>query len=137
MPPPPFWAAPAPVNPIMDRSMEEIIISWEPVLVNVKETLHVLFPIPPILVLGENTEDGMEPAPNRSLPMVLLLKSPEPIEVEDVSPTSDTLFTVTVSREVPVRLNVVEHSTAAYETAAPKDRGGAMITNVFFMTNRG
>lgn len=116
--------------------MEEIIISWEPVLVNVKETLHVLFPVPPTLALGENTEDGMDPEASRSLPEELLLKSPELIEVEDVRPTSDTVFTVTVSREVPVRLKVVEHSTAAWEIAVPKARE-AMSINVFFITRRG
>ena len=136
IPPPPFWAAPAPVNPTMDKSMEDISMSWEPVLVNVKETLHVLFPAPPTLALGENTEAGMEPEARRSLPEVLLLKSSELIEVEEVSPTSDVVFTVTVSREVPVRLKVVEHNTAAWETAVPKVRE-AMSINDFFITRRG
>ena len=60
----------------------------------------------------------------------------ELIEVEEVSPTSDVVFTVTVSREVPVRLKVVEHNTAAWETAVPKVRE-AMIINDFFITRRG
>lgn len=64
----------------MDKSMEDISMSWEPVLVNVKETLHVLFPAPPTLALGENTEAGMEPEARRSLPEVLLLKSSELID---------------------------------------------------------
>ena len=49
------------------------------------------------------------------------------------SPASETVLTVTVSREVPVRLNVVVHSTAAWEAAAPRARD-AMIINVFFIT---
>ena len=105
-------------------------------MVNVKETLHVLFPAPPTLALWENTEAGMEPEARRSLPEVLLLKSSELIEVEEVSPTSDVVFTVTVSREVPVRLKVVEHNTAAWETAVPKVRE-AMNINDFFITRRG
>ena len=116
--------------------MEEISISWEPVLVNVKETLHVLFWLLPTLALGENTEAGMESEASRLVPVVLLLKFSELIEVEVESPASETVLTVTESREVPVRLNVVVHSTAAWEAAAPRARD-AMIINVFFITGEG
>ena len=75
----------------------------------------------------------MEPEASRSLPEVLLLKSSAEIDVGEESPTSETVFTVTVSREVPVRLNVVVHSTAAWETAVPRTRE-VMIVNVFFIT---
>ena len=102
--------------------MEEISISWEPVLVNVKETLHVLFWLLPTLALGENTEAGMESEASRLLPVVLLLKFSELIEVEVESPASETVLTVTESREVPVRLNVVVHSTAAWEAAKSQGR---------------
>ena len=86
--------------------------------------------------MGENTEAGIEPEASRSLPAELLLKSWEAIEVEVESPASETVLTVTESREVPVRLNVVVHSTAAWEAAAPRARD-AMIINVFFITGEG
>ena len=73
------------------------------------------------------------PLASKSLPEVFLLKLSELIEEEVESPASETVFTVTVSREVPVRLNVVVHSTAAWEAAAPRARD-AMIINVFFIT---
>lgn len=76
------------------------------------------------------------PLASRSLPEVFLLKLSELIEVEVESPASETVLTVTESREVPVRLNVVVHSTAAWEAAAPRARD-AMIINVFFITGEG